>query len=269
MVLEDYLADVAEEMARKSQAIRRDFARHRPSAGDNRQDLVAGLLQDILPKRFGIGTGLVLSSDGMFSNQADLVIVDRLNNAPLYPDRTNQLWPVEAVYALIEVKAHLNPSDIADAVEKGRNFKALAREFGAGPDFRTQSIKDSLFIIWAFESPRPVTVKENLIEALSVVPVGEQPDFVVVPDRLVAQAGQYSELSRLGQPGSEHRRNLEVQHGQELLGVPGQPLKVYDLGKNSLMAWYVWCDSWLRMAGPRVANPLSYLAPNSHFGKVV
>ena len=72
MTLAEYLEDVAEEMRHKSAAIRRDFARHRPSGGDNREDLVKRFLTDHLPKRFGFSTGLVISHDGMFSNQADL-----------------------------------------------------------------------------------------------------------------------------------------------------------------------------------------------------
>lgn len=47
---------------------------------------------------------MVISHEGLFSNQADLVVVDALNNSPLYGTSRNQLWPVEAVYSLLEVK---------------------------------------------------------------------------------------------------------------------------------------------------------------------
>ena len=36
----NYMSDVAEEMSRKSAKIRHDFAQHRLSDGENRQDLV-------------------------------------------------------------------------------------------------------------------------------------------------------------------------------------------------------------------------------------
>lgn len=268
MTLPEYLADAARELTRRSQAIRRDFAPHRLSAGENRQDLVADLLSDIFPKRFGVGTGLVFSSGGEFSNQADLLVVDELNNAPLYPDSTSQLWPVEAVYALIEVKTHLSPSDIEDAVAKGRRFKSLSRDFQDRPHLVPQ-IDHSLFVIWAFEAPGAETVKQNLTDALALVPVYEQPDLVVAPDRLVVQAGQYREIARLGQPNSEHRRALESRYGSDLSGLPDEALQVFDLGEHALMAWYVWCDSWLRSAGPRAANPLSYLTPGREWGRQV
>ncbi|WP_414708831.1 DUF6602 domain-containing protein [Roseateles sp.] len=91
-------------MRAKSSSIRRDFASHRLSAGENREDLVAAFLSDHLPQRFGVGSGMVISHEGLFSNQADLVVVDALNNSPLYGTSRNQLWPVEAVYSLLEVK---------------------------------------------------------------------------------------------------------------------------------------------------------------------
>ena len=50
IVLPDYFEDVSRDMASKSAAIRRDFARHRPSAGDNREDLVEHFLKGHLPK---------------------------------------------------------------------------------------------------------------------------------------------------------------------------------------------------------------------------
>ena len=123
MTMTNYMADVAVEMRRKSDEIRRDFAHHRLSAGENREDLVRQFLRDHLPDRFGVDTGFVISMDGQFSNQADLLVVDKMNNAPLYPNYRNRLWPVESVYALIEVKTQLNPAELRDAVQKGRKFK--------------------------------------------------------------------------------------------------------------------------------------------------
>lgn len=265
MAMAEYWESVAEEMRRKSEAIRQGFSEHRPSAGANRENLVEKFLKEHLPKRFGVSTGLIFSHDGMFSNQADLVVVDDQNNAPLYPENRNKLWPVEAVYALIEVKTNLSPSDLADAIGKGRKFKRLQRKFcEAGWPLR---IKDSLFVIWSFRAPRDLQkLKGNLLNALSGVPPAEQPDFVVVPDRLMATSGSFLELSVLGHPGSQRRQQLQAQHGSDLSALLPKPVGVYDLGKNSLLAWYVWFDSWLRQAGTRFTNPADYLPPDKVFG---
>lgn len=267
MILPEYLSDVAREMRSKSASIRRDFASHHLSAGENREDLVAQFLVDHLPRKFGVSSGMVISHDGAFSNQADLVVVDTLNNSPLYAATRNQLWPVEAIYALIEVKTSLNPADVSDAIAKGRRFKTLKRRFcEAGQD---QRITDSLFVIWGFDCPSPATFKQNLFAALSGVPRPEQPDLIVVPDRIIARAGTYLELSRLGQPSSPYRAQLHAQHGPNLDALVPEPAEVGDLGENSLLAWYVWFDSWLRQAGSRLTNPVAYLPPDQIFGIAV
>jgi hypothetical protein len=267
MMLPEYLADVAREMRSRSASIRRDFAEHRLSAGENREDLVQGFLRTHLPKKFGVNSGMVISHDGAFSNQADLVVVDERNNAPLYGATRNQLWPAEAVYSLVEVKTSLGPAELADAVAKGRRFKTMSRRFCQAGE--QQRIQESLFVIWAFDAGSAETFKANLHHALSPVPTGEQPDLVVVPDKYVVRAGQYLELSAWGQPGSEYRKQLQAQHGTNLNTLMQSPFELYEMGENALMAWYLWFDSWLRQAGSRLTDPVAYLPPDQIFGRVV
>ena len=258
MTIADYMADVAAEMARRSAAIRRDFATHRPSGGNNREDLVAKFLNEHLPDRFGVSTGLIISHDGVFSNEADLVVVDRMNNAPLYATSEKKHWLVEAVYGLIEVKTQLSPRDLKDAVSKLRRFKCLQRRFRETRD--GQGMEESLAILWSYESPDPRVVKANLVSSLAPIPMEERPDFVVVPDKLVARSGSYLELATLGQPGSPYRRDLMAKYGDELPPELKEPVTVDDLGQNALLAWYVWFDSWLGQAGGRSYGTAPVLA---------
>ena len=266
MVLPEYLADVAREMRAKSTSIRRDFATHRLSAGENREDLVQKFLEEHLPRRFGVSSGMVISHEGAFSNQADLVVVDALNNSPLYGTSSNQLWPVEAVYSLLEVKTTLSPSEIRDSIAKGRRFKSLPRRFcDAG---QGQRVTESLFVIWGFDCPSTETLKTNVLAELAGVPRSEQPDFIIVPDRALITCGSYLELSQLGQPGSSYRGQLHQQHGADLSTLL-PPALVMDLGENALLTWYLWFDSWLRQAGSRLTTPVSYLPPDGVYGRAV
>ena len=267
MVMEEYFADVAKQMSHKSTQIRRDFAQHRLSAGENREDLVKQFLVDHLPKKLGIDTGFVVSPNGLLSNQADLVIVDKQNNAPLYPDYRNKMWPVESVYSLIEIKTNLVPEALDDAIAKGRKFKPMPREFCQVG--WSQRIVNSLFVIWAFHSAGPKTFKENLAQKLSGVPISEQPDLVVVPNVLVASMGQYREIAKLGEPNSPYRRELEQQYQGDLSLLTDEPVDVYDVRENALLIWYVWFDSWVRQAGSRFCDPLKYLPTGGSFGTKV
>ncbi len=259
-ILASYLTDVAREMRATSASIRRDFAAHRPSAGDNREEVVEQFLRDHLPKRFGVSSGLVIATNGAFSNQADLVVVDEQHNAPLYASSRNKLWPVEAVAALVEVKTTLGPAEIGDAVAKARRFKTLPRQFGSGGT--SQRIADSLFVVWSFDAPGVETVKKNLSNALSGIPRNEQPDLIIVPDHFAARAGSYLELSKLGQPSSPYRQQLINQHGSNLSALLPDSSEIAELGENSLLAGYVWLDSWLRQSGTRLVDPIAYLPPD-------
>jgi len=262
MTLPEYLADVAKGMQGRSDSIRRDFKTHRPSSGGNLEHLVREFLTDHLPKRFSVDTGLLISPEGKFSNQADLIIADSLRNAPLYPRDPNKLWPVEAVYALVETKAYLSPTEIVDAVAKGRRFKTLRRAFLQTSEPPVTA--DSLFVIWAYDSAEPTKVKANLLEALAGVPRAEQPDLIIVPDRLVAKAGNYLEVTRVGAPGSLYRTQMHAAHGPDLSALMPAPVEVQAFGPNALLAWFVWLDSWLRHAGPRCYDPLQYIPSDSY-----
>ena len=108
-----------------------------------------------------------------------------------------------------------------------------------------------------------------MFTALSGVPRQEQPDLIIVPDRIIARAGAYFEISKLGQPNSPYRAQLHAQYGANLDALIREPAEVGDLGENSLLAWYVWFDSWLRQAGSRLTDPVAYLPQNQIFGSVV
>ena len=254
-------------MRARSASIRRDFASHRLSAGENREDLVRIFLRDHLASRFGVSSGMVISHNGLFSNQADLIVTDNLNNSPLYAGSSNKLWTAESVFAMVEVKTTLTLPELRDSIAKARHFKTLPRKFAdAG---HGQRIHDSLFVIWAFDSPAVETIKENLVNELAGVPRAEQPDLVVVPDRLVARAGTYFELSSFGQPTSSHRQQLSQHYGTTLPAIMTQTLEVYDMGENALLAWYVWFDSWLRQAGERLTTLSNYLPADRIYGRLV
>ena len=264
--MQEYLADVGREMFRKSKSIRRDFRKHNLTSGENLEDIVREFLVHHLPKRFGIKSGLVISHDDKFSNQADLLIVDEQNNAPLYPDLENQIWPVESIYALIEVKAKLDGRSLADSVAKGRRFKSLQRRFY---ETRTpvRHIDSSLFVIWAFESVEPETIKGHLVDQLSDVPVDEQPDLILVLGEVVAKCGSYLQIARLGEPISQHRAELMSRHSGDLSGLIREAAEVDHLRDYSLLVWTMWLDSWLRQAGARIADPFSYLPPGYIYGE--
>ena len=103
------------------------------------------------------------------------------------------------MYALVEVKTKLPPSELRDAVDKCQRFKQLRRRFVCDS---SQRIKESLFVIWSFDGAKPKMIGGNVTRVVSDVPAHERPDFVVDLNGFVATAGNYLEISELGQPNS-------------------------------------------------------------------
>ncbi len=259
-ILLDYFSSVSEEMLRQHDNIRRDFAPHKPSAGQNRERRLADFLRGHLPNSFGVDTGLIVSHDGEFSNEADLVIYDRAWNAQLYPELNKKIWLVECIHSLIEVKTQLNRRDIQDGIEKCRRFKMLPRKFGDSPVPR---ITDSIFTLWAFEAPDPLTVKKNLYSTLMNVPDNQSPDFIIVPGKFIVTGGGYRILSELGRPGSPFAQTVTP---EQRIKIGEKRITFYHI-QDSLFVWLFFMISWLRHAGNRTPDLMSYLPKDRIWGR--
>jgi hypothetical protein len=231
------------------------FKTHKQTSGSNKEKLIARFLENNLPGKFGFGTGLIVDNDAVFSNQADVVVYDRLNNKPLHSDSNASLFFVESVYALFESKSNLTPSELRDSIEKGRRFKLLRRQFA---EFAPPTQVESLFVILAFDSAEPTTFKNTFAEITKEIPQHERPDFVVIPDKLIIMSGSYHEITKVGAKGSEYRQQLE-KLGPDAMTSRLQGGFQVNIGENSLLEFFVYFSSWLLRAGSRAVDPTSYV----------
>ena len=85
MRIDSYYSDIVGELTRKAQSVADAFQSHRPSSGENKEELPADVLRQHLPTRFTVDTGLLMSCEGQFSREADLIVADGTNNAPPFP----------------------------------------------------------------------------------------------------------------------------------------------------------------------------------------
>lgn len=97
--------------------------------GGAREVEVRRKLEMILPGTVAVATGCVIDSDGLTSNQADVVIYER-DNCPVFsingaPEAT--YIPCEGVVAVGEVKSDLGTKELRDSVAKIRKIKSLRR----------------------------------------------------------------------------------------------------------------------------------------------
>jgi hypothetical protein len=263
----DYFASISRELQHQSERVRESFKTHRPTVGANREALIEKLFEGHLPKAFGTGTGLISAREGILSNQADLVIYDQLFNTPFHSDLPQRIFVVESIYSLIEVKSTLTPAELTDSIKKGRRFKSMRRHYS---EVAAPQIEESLFIIFAFDAAQPTTLRDTIALALQEVPTTERPDFIVVANSLVATAGSYLELTKLGQPNSPYRAAImQRPRDPSLDTVMARGFSISVLGEHTLTAFFIWLTSWLLRAGHRTAELQSYLPRDMSFGYTI
>ncbi|MBR0938804.1 DUF6602 domain-containing protein [Bradyrhizobium jicamae] len=115
-------------MARQS---RDELATSMPHMGERgriAEEIIKGILTRILPKRFSIGTGVIIAANGEASPQIDIVIYDIFHNAPLLSEFGACLFPVETVYATIEVKSLLNKAEFEKSLAAIRTIRKLGEQ---------------------------------------------------------------------------------------------------------------------------------------------
>lgn len=170
-IVEQYWGGVARRLQAEVDVFNRLIG-HAAEQGRENELVLVRLLENLIPKRFGVGSGIVIDSAGNRSKQTDIIIYDTADQ-PTVMSQTNQLlFPVEVVHSVIEVKTNLTASDLGDCAEKKSSIAALKVGGGAArPDFL-------LLAYEAWASVKTVTEhlhamgKENAPDAVCVVSPG-------------------------------------------------------------------------------------------------
>jgi hypothetical protein len=104
--------------------------------------VMCALLEDILPAKFGVSRGFVITEDGRSAGD-DLIIYDKMSCPTLRASISRQYSvkeqiPVEAVYAYIECKHSIADNTVAEkAILQTQNVKELilSRRSRANPEY--------------------------------------------------------------------------------------------------------------------------------------
>ena len=115
---------IADQSSRELAALMPHFGER----GRIAEEIIRNVLSRTLPKRFSIGTGVIISSKGDVSQQTDIVIFDNFFNSPLLSEFGSCVYPVETVYATIEVKSVLTKSELRSSLAAIRKLRSLRSE---------------------------------------------------------------------------------------------------------------------------------------------
>lgn len=96
--------------------------------GAQREEAVREFLREKLPRRYGVSKGFIVSSDGVQSEQCDVIIYDAHTSPVFYSNVDQEVFPVETVYAVIQVKSRLTPTELDNAIKNIASFKLMPRE---------------------------------------------------------------------------------------------------------------------------------------------
>lgn len=98
---------------------------HKGERGGQREEVLRGFLEKYLPQKYSIGTGHIIDQYGKISRQCDVVIYDAFNCPLLLVEKGYQLFPVESVYGVVEVKSSLDANSIKESAKNIQSVKQL------------------------------------------------------------------------------------------------------------------------------------------------
>lgn len=103
---------------------------HPGERGSNDEEHFKAFLRRSLPHRYSIGTGFMISSNPSVpaSRQTDIVIFDEFENSPIFRELAATVFPIEIVYAAIEVKRVLQSKDLEASAEAIARIRRLGKE---------------------------------------------------------------------------------------------------------------------------------------------
>ena len=161
--------------------------------GRIRETRLMQALRPHLPTRYEMSLGgVVINIDGELSTPQDIVITDGLVAPPFMFG--NEIHPIEAVCAVIEVKSGYQKSDLVHGVEQVASVKRLReRTLSSVEDIERWEAgrpDPSLFgavFLYGDNKTRPDTITRTFLDASLAKPTEERPDALCVLNRFATQ----------------------------------------------------------------------------------
>lgn len=132
---------------------------HAGEQGRENELSLSRLLENLIPRRLGVGSGVVIDATNMRSKQTDIIVYDLADQPTLMAQSSQVIFPVEVVHAVIEVKTNLTADEVADCAEKKASIHALSPAPGHALPFFGVLAYDA----WA--SPKTVATHVRDLEA--------------------------------------------------------------------------------------------------------
>src|SRR5947207_2530971 len=124
--LPQLLSGLHEDIERRLALTRKTFG-HPTTKGDASEHVWLELLQKYLPRRYQAEKAHVVDSNGIFSDQIDIVVFDRQYSPFIFDFEGQKVVPAESVYALFEAKQAIDAGQVKYAQDKIASVRSLHR----------------------------------------------------------------------------------------------------------------------------------------------
>jgi len=187
---------------------------HAGLKGEVNEETVRKFLRQYLPKTLDITTGMLVDSNGNQSRQLDIIICDSVKTPIFFQSRETRVIPIECAYAVIEVKAFLDKSELEKSYENIKSVKSLSKKafFKAkGVICHTDALYGKEWDFWpihyfvfAYDSIGLDSVLDNLNNIQEVDEIYKKIDTICVLEKGVILNQRLDGMfSALPEPGSK------------------------------------------------------------------
>lgn len=127
MNLKEIFDEVSDQMKSDFMKAQKSLS-HAGLKGDANEETVRKFLRQYLPKTLDITTGMLVDSDGNQSRQLDIIICDSSKTPIFFQSGETRVIPIECAYAVIEVKAFLDKTELEKSFENMLSVKSLTKK---------------------------------------------------------------------------------------------------------------------------------------------
>lgn len=120
------LSELHDEIQQGLERSRKAFG-HPGTKGDASEGVWLQLLNKYLPERYKADKAHVVDSNGVFSDQIDVVVFDRQYSPFIFHYQDQTIIPAESVYACFEAKQAINAHEVEYAMKKVASVRRLHR----------------------------------------------------------------------------------------------------------------------------------------------
>jgi hypothetical protein len=151
-ILNSYYRGIFQQLQSEVNFINSIFT-HQGIKGEGNEIILRDLIKKFIPKKYGVGTGIVVDKNGKQSKQIDIIIYDQDHYPSILSLASVHLFPVDIVYAVIEVKTSLDSKSADQAIKNIASVRSL--EIVRGKYIKPDSSQDGSLALKQYSSNHP------------------------------------------------------------------------------------------------------------------